>query len=105
MLDQYELHKKIQRIKHKHLRLHASNCMYKLMNIQLLLDEQINLLISDIIANDAKISEILLTEHQSTFDDELFAITTKEDRKSIEILHNTIINCINEVRRTIIYTD
>lgn len=104
-MNQYELHQKIQKIEHKHIRLHASNCMYKLMNIQLLLDEQINLLISDIVDNDAKISEILLTEHQSTFDNELFTITTKEDRKAIEILHNTILNSINAVRETIIYTD
>jgi len=104
-MNQYELHQKIRKIEHKHIRLHASNCMYKLMNIQLLLEEQINMLISDIVANDATISEILLTDHQSTFDDELFAITTKEDRKSIETLYNTVLNCINEVRRTIIYTD
>jgi len=106
MLDnQYELHQKIQKIEHKHIRLHASNCMYKLMNIQLLLEEQINLLISDIVANDASVSEILLTERQSTFDNELFAITTKEDRKAIAILHNTIIDSMNAVRKTIIYTD
>lgn len=104
-MNQYELHQKIRKIEHKHIRLHASNCMYKLMNIQLLLDEQINLLISDIVTNDAKISEILLTEHQSTFDNELFAITTKEDRKAIEILHNTILDSINALRATIIYDD
>jgi len=75
------------------------------MNIQLLLEKQINMLISDIVDNDAKISEILLTDHRSTFDDELFAIITKEDRKSIEILHNTILDSINAVRKTIIYTD
>lgn len=104
-MNQYELHQKIRKIEHKHIRLHASNCMYKLMNIQLLLDEQINLLISDIVENDATISEILLTERRSTFDNELFAITTKEDRKAIEILHNMIINSINAVRKTIIYSD
>lgn len=106
MLDQqYELHQKIRKIEHKHLRLHASNCMYKLMHVQLLLEEQINLLISDIVTNDATISEILLTDHQSTFDNELFAITTKEDRMSIETLHDTILDSINAVRKTIIYTD
>lgn len=106
MIDnQYELHKRIQRIEHKHIRLHASNCMYKLMNIQLLLNEQINTLISDIVENDATISEILLTDHRSTFDEELFMIALKEDRKSIEILHNTILDSINKARKTIIYTD
>ena len=105
MLDQYELHQKIQKIEHQHIRLHASNCMYKLMHVNLLLNEQINMLISDIVANDASISEILLTDRRSTFDNELFAITTKEDRKSIEILHNTILDSINKARKTIIYTD
>ena len=105
MLDQSELHKRIQKIEHQHIRLHASNCMYKLMHVQLLLEEQINLLISDIVDNDASVSEILLTDHRSTFDDELFAITTKEDRRVIEILHNTILDSINAVRKTIIYTD
>ena len=106
MLDnQYELHQKIQKIENKHLRLHASNCMYKLMHINLLLEEQINMLINDIVENNAEISEILLTDHQSTFDDTLFAITAKEDRVAIETLHDTVLDSINAARKTIIYTD